>query len=240
MTNKEVIAVGELLPRAAVGERLSEAIDASSGLAIRRLSAGYDNRPVVDNFCLKIGLGECVGLLGPNGCGKSTILRAIAGAAEIYGGTIRLNKTSLQNRTAEDRRRAGVVYLPQTRKVFPNLTALDTLRVSCGPISAKELAEGLEVLPELGPLLKRRGRQLSGGESQIVSTARLLFSKNKRLVLADEPLAELQGEMTIRISEILNRLIVESSIPWILVEHDRDLLKSISHRQVFVEPSVIS
>jgi branched-chain amino acid transport system ATP-binding protein len=148
-------------------------------LEARDLSAGYDGLAAVRNLDLTVGPGEVVALLGPNGAGKSTTMLALAGELKPLGGDVRIDGVVT---TAPLHRRAkrGLAIVTEDRSVFMGLSTLANLQLGRG---GPERA--VELFPELGPLLHRRGGQLSGGEQQILTLARALASE-PRVLLADE------------------------------------------------------
>ncbi len=160
-------------------------------LSLSAVSASYGSVPAVSNVSIEVGAGEAVGLLGANGAGKSTTLRAISGLVKLTSGTINFagkNLSSLQPyRIAE----LGIAHVPEGRQVFPELTVQDNLEIGAYVPSAKaERSRSLDLVYGIFPVLAERRRQLagtmSGGEQPMLAVGRGLMLK-PRLLMLDEP-----------------------------------------------------
>jgi len=158
-------------------------------LELERLEVAYAGVPAVRDLSLSVGRGEIVGLIGPNGAGKSTTLHAIMGIVRPAGGDIRLAGRSIRGRPPERIARAGVALVPEGRRIYPNLTVDENLRLGLAARRGRG-REGLENLRELFPVLGRYRRQpagvLSGGEQQQLAIARALAAEPD-VILLDEP-----------------------------------------------------
>jgi branched-chain amino acid transport system ATP-binding protein len=159
-------------------------------LELERLEVAYAGVPAVRGLSLSVGRGEIVGLIGPNGAGKSTTLRAIMGIVRPAGGDIRLAGLSIRGHTPERIARAGVALVPEGRRIYPNLTVDENLRLGLAARRGRGRDGVLESLRELFPILDRYRRQpagvLSGGEQQQLAIARALAAEPD-VVLLDEP-----------------------------------------------------
>ena len=146
-------------------------------------------RPVLHDVTLQIPPGEVTALLGPNGTGKSTLVLAVAGAVRPTSGRVLLGTEDLTKRRPERVRRAGVAVVPEGRRLLPELTVSDNLRVATYALSKDEAEAGIAYAVELFPELERRwetsARSLSGGEQQMVVLAQALSSRPK-VLLVDE------------------------------------------------------
>jgi branched-chain amino acid transport system ATP-binding protein len=160
-------------------------------LSLSAVNASYGSLPAVSNISIEVGAGEAVGLLGANGAGKSTTLRAISGLVKLTTGTITFagkNLSSLQPyRIAE----LGIAHVPEGRQVFPELTVQENLEIGAYVPSAKaERSRSLDLVYGIFPVLAERRRQLagtmSGGEQQMLAVGRGLMLK-PRLLMLDEP-----------------------------------------------------
>jgi branched-chain amino acid transport system ATP-binding protein len=158
-------------------------------LELDRLEVGYNGVPAVRGLSLSVGRGEIVGLIGPNGAGKSTTLHAIMGVVRLSGGDIRFSGRSIRGLAPERIARGGIALVPEGRRIYPNLTVDENLRLGL----AARRGGGTEVidsLRELFPILaryrKRPGGVLSGGEQQQLAIARALAAEPD-LILLDEP-----------------------------------------------------
>jgi branched-chain amino acid transport system ATP-binding protein len=130
--------------------------------------------------------GEVVSLLGRNGAGKSTTLKAIAGLVEVTAGAMRLYGRDLRGLAAHEIAQLGVGWVPEDRRVFSDLTVEENLRVGAKGSGPWTAARAYEFFPRLGELARRRAGSLSGGEQQMLTVARTLMG-NPRVVLLDEP-----------------------------------------------------
>jgi branched-chain amino acid transport system ATP-binding protein len=159
-------------------------------LSVQGLTAGYGAAPVLKDVDLRISRGEMVGVLGANGAGKSTTMRAIVGLLRPVKGRIVLETAEIQHRAAYEIARQGVALVPEGRQVFPELTVLDNIRIGAhrrgsGDYST-EIGRLLERFPRLKERLHVQAGLISGGEQQMLAIARGLMAK-PRVLLLDEP-----------------------------------------------------
>jgi branched-chain amino acid transport system ATP-binding protein len=156
------------------------------------LRLAYGPRTVVEDLTLEVGPGECVALIGANGAGKSTTLKAIAGLHPLRAGRIVLRGDVVGGWTGPRAVASGVVLCPEGRHLFPRMSVRDNLLLGLGVkrTAAAERAERLEEVESLFPVLRDRKAQLagtlSGGEQQMVALGRALMS-HPRLMILDEP-----------------------------------------------------
>jgi branched-chain amino acid transport system ATP-binding protein len=159
-------------------------------LEIADLSVAYGPRRALDRVSLVVAPGEIVALLGANGSGKSTTLRAISGLVRATGGTIRWDGRDLEGLTADAIVGRGIGHVPEGREIFAEFTVHENLLVGGHTIPSREMAVRLEAAYGQFPILRERRRQragtLSGGEQQMLALARSLMSR-PRLLLLDEP-----------------------------------------------------
>jgi len=160
-----------------------------STLVLEEFSVERGGRRVVRDVSLEIPPGQVTALLGANGAGKSTLVLAVAGLLRAAGGRVLLGDRELTNRRPELIRAAGVAVVPEGRRLLPQLTVEDNLRVATYALSRTEAKEGIDRALELFPELEKRwtaqARLLSGGEQQMVVLAQALVSQPK-VVLVDE------------------------------------------------------
>ena len=161
---------------------------------VKDLSKSFDGRPILKKVSIKIYPGECVGILGPNGCGKTTLFSTCIGEQNIDGGKIFLNNKSIDEMPMHLRSKEGLGYLPQQRSVF-NMSVYDNILV-IAQISIKE-ADKQKAITEklldefnLQHLRTLNASVLSGGEIRRLMMARVMIN-NPKIVLLDEPLAAL-------------------------------------------------
>jgi branched-chain amino acid transport system ATP-binding protein len=160
-------------------------------LKLSGVSAGYGATPAVHDIDIAVGEGEAVGLLGANGAGKSTTLRAISGLLRPTAGTISFLETPIAGMPAYRIAEFGIAHVPEGRQVFPELTVQENLEIGAYVPSAKaERARSLALVFTIFPVLAERRRQLagtmSGGEQQMLAVGRGLMLK-PRLLMLDEP-----------------------------------------------------
>jgi branched-chain amino acid transport system ATP-binding protein len=156
-------------------------------LTLKNLTVERGGRPVVKDVSLEVPAGQVTALLGPNGAGKSSLVLAVGGVLRPRSGSVSLDGTELAGGRPEKVRAAGVAIVPEGRRLLPDLTVEDNLRVATYALGKKAAAEGRDRALELFPRLKeRRGvaaRSLSGGEQQMVVLAQALVSKPKFIVI---------------------------------------------------------
>ena len=212
-------------------------------LRVTDLEAGYGGSQVLHALSLHVGDGETVVVLGPNGHGKSTLLRAISGLIRPTSGSIRLEGADLAATPAHRIVELGIAHVPESRRLFPRMTVEDNLRMGGFVPSARpKFHQQLDTVYELFPRLRERQRQLagsmSGGEQQMCAIGRALMSA-PRLLLLDEPSAGLAPVLVEQVFDLVKRiraggltvLIVEQNVQQVLHVVDRAyLLKAGSIR----------
>ena len=158
-------------------------------LRIEGLSVPRGGRPVLHDVTLEVAPGKVTALLGPNGTGKSTLVLAVAGVLRATAGRILLGDEDLTRRRPERIRRAGVAVVPEGRRLLPDLSVADNLRVATYSLSREDAESGTEYALGLFPELKARwdtaGSSLSGGQQQMVVLAQALASRPS-VLLVDE------------------------------------------------------
>ncbi len=177
-------------------------------LDVQGLRTGYGRIPILNGISFGVNEGEFIGILGHNGMGKTTLLRALMGFLPATGGRVHFAGDDVTAVEPHRRARLGLGYVPQGREIFPGLTVYDNLRMGCskqGGAEQETIATVLEQFPRLKPLLDRLGGALSGGEQQLLAIARCLCGK-PRLVLLDEPTEGIQPSIIDEIVETLRRL----------------------------------
>jgi branched-chain amino acid transport system ATP-binding protein len=190
-------------------------------LVVQNLDVQHGPVRAVRGLSLDVAPGEIVGLIGPNGAGKSSTLHAIMGVAPITGGDVRLDGASLRGERPEDVARHGVALVPEGRRVFPELTVEENLRLGLAARRTRGGApEVLQRVYELFPIVREfRGRHagaLSGGQQQQLAIARALVAEPDVLLL-DEPSLGLAPTMVDVVFETL-RAIRERGLAILLVE----------------------
>jgi branched-chain amino acid transport system ATP-binding protein len=211
-------------------------------LKVSELCTGYGRIPILNGVSFAVEEGEFVGILGHNGMGKTTLLKALMGFLPATSGQVRFADADVTAAPPYDRARLGLGYVPQGREIFPGLTVLDNLRMGCAKESAAErdiIAPILDDFPRLKPLLERAGGALSGGEQQLLAIARCLCG-NPRLVLLDEPTEGIQPSIIDEIVETLRRLREKKGLTIILVEQNLDFIAALSQRILIIQKGAIT
>jgi branched-chain amino acid transport system ATP-binding protein len=202
-------------------------------LELDGLEVAYDGVPAVRDLNLSVARGEIVGLIGPNGAGKSTTLHAVMGLVRASGGDIRYAGRSIKGRAPEKIARAGVALVPEGRRIYPQLTVDENLKLGFAAARrrgsrAKVLDELRELFPVLGRYRKRHGGVLSGGEQQQLAIARALAAEPE-LILLDEPSLGLAPTVVDAVFEALAR-IRERGVTTLLVEQRAQRTVALSDR----------
>ena len=208
-------------------------------LKIDRISSRYAQVQVLNDVSLEVKDGEVLGLLGRNGAGKSTLLKSIMGLVEVNSGSISLDGTNLSELQAHQIPKNGIGYVPQGRRLFSELTVEENLKM--GLLVRESSMDVLDWVLSLFPVLKTRMKQksgtLSGGEQQMVATARALCLQPKFLLM-DEPSEGLMPSMITTIFKTIEKLKTEK-VGVLLVEQKIEGTLSVSDRIVFMENGFI-
>ena len=189
-------------------------------LSVRRLNAWYGESHALHGIDLDIWPGETVTLLGRNGVGKTSTLRAVAGQQPISSGHIIWNGEDISNLPPHARAKKGIAIVPQGREVFPLLSVKENLETGYAPIPRKERFIPntiFELFPVLKDMLHRRGGDLSGGQQQQLAIARALVTRPKLLVL-DEPTEGIQPSIIKDIGRAISWLRDQGTMAIVLVE----------------------
>jgi branched-chain amino acid transport system ATP-binding protein len=210
-------------------------------LEVCELATGYGRIPILGGVSFSVARGEFIGILGHNGMGKTTLLRALMGYIPATGGRVVFEDADITRVEPYRRARAGMGYVPQGREIFPGLSVRDNLRMGAvGRPKDEDAAIGsaLETFPRLKPLIDRQGGALSGGEQQLLALARCLAGKPK-LILLDEPTEGIQPSIIDEIAETLLALRSKGGLTMILVEQNLDFIATLSERVLIIQKGVI-
>jgi branched-chain amino acid transport system ATP-binding protein len=200
-------------------------------LAVSGLDAGYAGTAVLRGVDLEVADGEVVVVLGPNGAGKTTLARAVTGVIRPMAGTITFDGRRLDRLSPRAIVKAGVVGVPQGRRVFPGLTVLDNLRV--GALTRGRRAPGL--FPGLRAQAYTPAAALSAGEQQVLALARALVSRPKLLVV-DELSAGVSPALACQLFDVLRGLRL-AGVSLLVVDQFVNLALGLADRAIVIENS---
>ena len=213
-----------------------------AALAIRDLSVSYGRIEALKRVNMEVREGEIVAILGANGAGKSSLLRAISGLVPLSGGEILSYGTQIHTLPAEKLVSRGIVQSPEGRQIFAELTVMDNLIAGGFTVSAAERKANLATVYERFPILGKRAKQvagtLSGGEQQMLAIGRALMA-NPKILLLDEPslgLAPLIVRDIFNIVESLN----QQGVTVVLVEQNAKQSLKIAHYAYVLEVGSVS
>ena len=212
-------------------------------LAVEDIHSYYGKSHILHGISLEVGRGEVVGLLGRNGVGKSTTLKAIAGLVHPSAGRVMFDGRPTTGMPAHRVARLGIGYVPEDRRIFPLLTVTENLRTGLdrGGVTALRKKELLQKVYEYFPVLAERrgqaGGTLSGGEQQMLAIARAMMLEPK-IILLDEPTEGLMPRMVSQIREIIDVLHRER-VAVLLVEQNVPLTLECARRVYILEKGVV-
>ena len=205
-------------------------------LEITNLEGGYGSVQILHGIDMYVDEGELVTIIGPNGCGKSTLIKTIFGIATYYSGGVQYRGTEVSGWRTDQLVNHGIAYVPQVDNVFPSLSVLENLQMGGNSLDTATLNERIERSLEMFPDLRDRvhdvAASLSGGERQMLAISRALIS-NPSFLLLDEPTAALSPLYQQQIIERIDSL-REQGITVLIVEQNARLSLSRSDRGYIV------
>jgi urea transport system ATP-binding protein len=208
-------------------------------LAIEGLDVAYGGSQVLWRVDLEVPKGAVVCLMGRNGVGKTTLLRAAMGLLPARAGRVTFDGADVTRWSPDRRARAGIGYVPQGREIFPHLSVAENLRMAhlgCGRGDA--LDEALDLFPKLRELLARKGGVLSGGEQQMLAIGRALLTRPKLLML-DEPTEGIQPSIILEIEDAIRRIKTELGLAVLLVEQYVDFAERLADSYVIMAKGAV-
>ena len=209
-------------------------------LEVDNVDTFYGKVQALHGISLYVEDGEIVSIIGSNGAGKTTLMSCIMGLVKARAGSIKYKGEEISQNKTHKTMRKGVVYIPEGREVFPNMSVLHNLEMGAYSrrYSQKEMHEHLESMYQLFPRLKERAHQkagsLSGGEQQMLAIARGLMS-DPALLMCDEPSLGLAPVIVDDMFDVLVKVNREMGIPIIIVEQNAFMALSVSSRCYVLE-----
>ncbi|HHV52506.1 MAG TPA: ABC transporter ATP-binding protein [Synergistaceae bacterium] len=193
-------------------------------LDVKNIRVSYDHIPAIHDVSFRVDKGEIVTIVGSNGAGKTTIIRAIAGILRLDHGEIRFLDEPIEKLASYERVARGISLVPEGRHIFGKLSVHDNLLLGAHlETSPEEIQRRLEQAYELFPRLReRRGQKagtLSGGEQQMLAIARGLMA-NPKLLMLDEPSLGLMPKLVMQVFDVIDQLREERGLTILLVEQN--------------------
>ena len=206
-------------------------------LKLDRVVAGYAGLTVLHELSLEIASGERLAMIGRNGVGKTTTLRAAMGLAAVRSGSVIFDGKDITKVPAHRRAMLGIAHVPQTRDIFGSLSVEENLIAGLKGRSRAALSEAYDLFPRLAERRRNNGLHLSGGEQQMLSVARALLGK-PRLLLLDEPL---EGLAPLLRQELLQafRSLGDADLTVVIVEQQVDEALAYARRAVILDHGVV-
>lgn len=209
-------------------------------LRVRNLVAGYGQSLVIHGVSLAVDRGEIACLLGRNGAGKTTTLRAIMGLTPPRSGTVTFQDREIQGNAPFRIARLGIGFVPDDRRIFPDLTVLENLELArrvAGRSDRWTVQRVCELFPVLEGLLQHKGNHLSGGEQKMLAIGRALM-QDPELLLLDEPIEGLAPLVVKHLGEAL-RQIREAGVTILLADQNVKFCRRVADRGYILEKGLI-
>lgn len=210
-------------------------------LAVNGLRSGYGGTAVLQGVDFSVANGEIVAIIGRNGVGKTTLMRALIGLLPAHAGAIVYRGREVAREPANVRARLGIGYIPQGRGIFPRLTVTENLMMG-ETVGGGGERHSLELVHRYFPILRqRRGQRagtMSGGEQQQLAIGRVLVGQ-PGLVLLDEPSEGIQPSIVDEIARNMKRLNAEMGLTVLFVEQNIDMIVSLAQRCYVMDKGVI-
>ncbi|MCZ6552853.1 MAG: urea ABC transporter ATP-binding subunit UrtE [SAR324 cluster bacterium] len=211
-------------------------------LSVNDIHVAYGSSTVLQGVSLEVQAGEIVSVIGRNGVGKTTLLKAIIGLLKVRQGSLAFDGDDLTAVPAYERARRGIGYVPQGRLIFPNLTVQENLQIGADLDPVKNsgmMDEVLDEFPILRERLRQRGGTLSGGQQQMLAIARALVG-NPRLLLLDEPSEGIQPNIVHEMEEKIAALNRRHNLSMILVEQNIEFAAALAKRVYVMDKGLIA
>lgn len=203
-------------------------------LNLSDITLHYGNSQILNGISMQAQAGEITCVMGCNGVGKTSLMKAITGAHPRSGGTMQFDGQLIGRQSAHQLARAGIAYVPQGRDIFPLLTVRENLETgfACLPRDQHHIPDQIyDLFPVLRQMTARRGGDLSGGQQQQLAIARALITRPKLLIL-DEPTEGIQPNIIQQIGDVIKLLRTEGEMAIVLVEQFFDFAYDLADQFV--------
>jgi len=199
--------------------------------SVRKLNQYYGGSHILRDVSFEVPAGKVTALLGRNGVGKTTLLKALMGLVPARSGQVFFENRELTRAKPYERARAGLGYVPQGREIFARLTVEENLRMAAVGAVPERI---FEMFPVLRQMLGRRGGDLSGGQQQQLAIGRALAMK-PRLLILDEPTEGIQPSIIKEIERVIRALAATGEMAILLVEQYYDFARSLADQYLVME-----
>ncbi len=211
-------------------------------LDVTDLTLKYGQSQILHGISLQAHPGQVTAVMGTNGVGKTSLLKALAGRHRYASGQITLDGRRLDHLSAHAAARAGIAYVPQGREIFPLMTVTENLMTgfACLPPEARQIPDRIyDLFPVLKEMSERRGGDLSGGQQQQLAIARALITR-PRVLLLDEPTEGIQPNIIQQIGRVIAALRDEGDMAILLVEQYFDFAYTLADSFLAVTRGAVS
>jgi branched-chain amino acid transport system ATP-binding protein len=206
-------------------------------LDARNLQVAIGAIDILRNVSLDVAEGEMIGLVGRNGAGKTTTLRAIMGLLPLKGGNLGFGGRDIRSLTADRRAMLGIGYMPEDRRLVPQLTVEENVLLPAWAMShldpAERLAQAYDLLPEVANMRDRKALLLSGGQQKLVALARAMIG-GTTLLLLDEPFEGVAPALSQRVAEVIKAL-RGGKLSVLIAQSDSNHVSKLLDRQYVIE-----
>lgn len=210
-------------------------------LELTHVQVNIGDYHILRNVTLQVPAGQIVGLVGHNGAGKTTTLRCIMGLAEARAGGMTFDGKNLLGMPAYRRARLGIGYVPEDRRLIPNLTAEENILLPAWATSKNDAQARLkfiyELIPEVQAFSQRKATQLSGGQQKLLALGRALMN-GRKILLLDEPFEGVAPSLASRLGAVITAL-KEIGLTVLLAESDPRLLSTLASQVYTIERGTI-